>query len=221
MRIKETKLYTYAELSDASKSKARDWWRESRAGDNFFAEYVTDEFHETLKAFGFDVMQRRGPHPVRSTVEWSGFCSQGDGAAFSGQWRAADFKPDALLADRPATYGEPVQTSKENAELHRVAGELRACVDGGLTYASIESKRGFFMSLGDADHNEPERATDARVLFADQKETEVSFIEAARDLAHGFYKALETEYDYQNSDECVAENIIANEYEFTEEGVRS
>lgn len=39
-----------------------------------------------------------------------------------------------------------------------------------------------------------------------------------RAFADWIYRQLETEYDYQNSDEQVDESIIANEYEFTEEG---
>ena len=39
-----------------------------------------------------------------------------------------------------------------------------------------------------------------------------------RDLAHWLYVYLRTEYEWQTSEEQVAENIRCNEYEFTEEG---
>ena len=32
------------------------------------------------------------------------------------------------------------------------------------------------------------------------------------------YRALEKEYEYQNADEQIGENIIANVYDFTEDG---
>lgn len=210
MRIKETKVYSYDELSDAAKDKARDWYRQANVGDCFFAEHITDEFHEVLKAFGFDVIRglaRNGAR--RSNVYWSGFSSQGDGASFSGSWRAADFKPDALLANR-GDIGE----SKEATELHRIAAELRTLIACGLESADVGApSRGFFMTLNSADWGDSEED--------EHDDGEEAFITCARDLAHGFYRALEAAYDYQNSDECVAESIIANEYEFTEEGARA
>lgn len=234
MREIVTKVYTYAELSDAAKARARDWLREANAGDNFFAEHVTDQFHEALKALGFDPYVRAGryldprdPRAVRSTLEWSGFWSQGDGAAFGGTWRAADFAPGKLLADRPATYERDgkTETSKGNAELHRIAGELKACKAAGMTFAALRtSHRGFHMSVDSAEHDQPDEfETDAaeedyRDACTDSEER---FITAARDLAHQFYKDLEAEYEYQNSDDAIAESIEANEYEFTEDGERA
>lgn len=213
MRIKETKIYTYAELSDAAKAKARDWLREANAGDNFFAEHVTEEFHETLKALGFDVAKRG--------ISWSGFWTQGSGAAFTGKWYASQFAPGKLLADRPVSWeareGREAGTSKENAELHRIAAELRECKKAGVTFASIDNHyRGFHMRLAECEWGDEETPQDATGAQLDA--VEARFIVAARDLAHAFYKALEAEYEYQNSDERIAESITANEYEFTEDG---
>lgn len=219
MRIIETKVYTYAELSDEAKAKARDWYREASAGDNSFAEFVTDDFHETLKALGFDV--------GREDVAWSGFWSQGDGAAFSGTWRASDCDPTQLLDNRPQVYptenGENA-TNKENVELHRIAAEILACKAAGMTFANIKaSHRGFFMSLDSAEHEQEKEywSDDERDEYTAMcADNETRFIEAARDLASAFYRALKAECTYQNSNERVAETIEANEYEFTEEGKR-
>lgn len=215
MRIIETKVYKYEELSDDAKAKARDWYREANADDNYFAEHITDDFAETLKAFGFDVIEGTARNGARrSTIVWSGFSSQGAGAGFSGSWCASEFKPEALLADRPPVWPESSggHACPANAELHRIASELRKCANAGLTGADISVSRDFFMCLestcyGDCDEDSPNEHSEC-------------FIEAARDLAHGFYSALEAEYDWQNADEQVADNIIANEYEFTEEGER-
>lgn len=46
MRTIETRVFTYSELSDSAKSNARDWYRDSSAGDNFFAECVYDDAAE-------------------------------------------------------------------------------------------------------------------------------------------------------------------------------
>lgn len=42
-----------------------------------------------------------------------------------------------------------------------------------------------------------------------------------RDVANWGERLLTGEYEYRNSDECVTENIRANEYEFTEDGNRA
>ena len=39
-----------------------------------------------------------------------------------------------------------------------------------------------------------------------------------KDLADWYYAKLENEYEYQNSDECIRETIISNEYDFLESG---
>jgi hypothetical protein len=227
MKTISTDVYTYAELDANAKEKAREWWMQAGAGDTDWADYVECDFHETLKALGFDPFVHTGSYlsandarARRSTVTWSGFWSQGDGAAFGGTWRASDFAPDALLKNRPASWGPtPGLTeggeSKENAELHRIAGEIRACVDAGLTFARLETPyRGFHMSLASSEFVEGdiERSGDAEI--------DETFIEAARDLARAFYKALEAEYEYQHSEEQIAEAMEANEYTFTVDGRR-
>lgn len=219
MRIIETKVYTYSELSDDAKAKARDWLRNAQAGDNSFAEFVTDDFHEVLAALGFDVDKKRG-------LSWSGFWSQGDGASFSGSWRASDCDPAKLLADRPATYEHDgkVETSKGNVELHRIAAEILAVKAAGASYAHVTGKDrwGFHMSLDELEWSDETPATDdADADVATLRAWENRFIEAARDLARMFYKSLEAEWEYQNSDAAIAESIEANEYEFTEEGARA
>jgi hypothetical protein len=222
-------VFQYAELSDKAKERARDWWREASAGDNFFAEFATDDFRETLKALGFDI-QRTGrylaPNDPRAgdTIQWSGFWSQGDGASFSGTWRASDCDPAALLADRPGVW--PVESGghecPSNVELHRIAGEILACKAAGLTFVRLAQSGRYShemtMSIDDAEWREDAPGVDDADVTAPMQGR---FLDAARDLARAFYKALEAEYDYQNSDEQIAETIIANEYEFTAEGKRA
>ena len=52
------------------------------------------------------------------------------------------------------------------------------------------------------------------------RDDELELTGALRAFADWIYRQLETEYNYQNSDEQVAETIKANEYEFTVEGER-
>ena len=54
----------------------------------------------------------------------------------------------------------------------------------------------------------------------DTSEVEEAIEEALSDFALWIYKQLQKEYEYQNSNDAVAETIAANEYEFDSEGVR-
>ncbi len=51
-----------------------------------------------------------------------------------------------------------------------------------------------------------------------EREVEDVISQALRDFAHWIYRQLETEYDYQTSDDQISEMIEANEYEFDETG---
>ena len=53
------------------------------------------------------------------------------------------------------------------------------------------------------------------------REHEEELTEATRALMKAFYRSLEEAYDYNNSDEQVAETIVANEYEFLASGKRA
>jgi hypothetical protein len=227
-RTKTITLYQFDELSDKAKEKARDWYRQ--AGDNYFAEHTTDEFKETLAALGFSVGKGRN-----DGICWSGFSSQGDGAAFNSSWYASDFdkggKLTALLADRPAVFKDG-ETCKSNVELHRIAGVLREIVakcpesSGSTTTSRGNNMRAEFDSSSD------ERIEELRNLITSASDVNLqqeldtlesgdmadAFKEACTDLADWFYRALETEYEWQNADEQVDDAMRANEYEFTQEG---
>jgi hypothetical protein len=57
--------------------------------------------------------------------------------------------------------------------------------------------------------------------YRDVSAVEDDVTELMRDFARWIYRALEREYDYQNSDEAVDEMIRANGYEFEEDGARA
>lgn len=51
-------------------------------------------------------------------------------------------------------------------------------------------------------------------------DAEETVIEALRDLARWLYRQFQVEYDHLTSDEVIEEEIIVNEYTFTEAGRR-
>ncbi len=217
MRTITTNLYQFDELSDKAKDKARDWYREASAGDNFFAEAVTDDFKEVLKACGFSLNTRRGSGDA---LYWSLGYSQSDGASFGASWQASAVDVAAMRADRPAEYTD-------------ADGKVRPCKSNQRTLALLDSfealKLNYPGAYGSTDASsrgsyqvDTTASSDDESLIEGTLEELASDFEACcRDLAHAYYQALREEHEYQNSDESIDENIRANEYEFTAEGERS
>jgi hypothetical protein len=73
MRIIETKVFTYDELSDAAKQKARDWYTN---GFEFIPDSVIEDAQEIADILGVSDCK----------VFYSGFGSQGDGACINGKY---------------------------------------------------------------------------------------------------------------------------------------
>lgn len=217
MRTIETKVFQYDELNERAQARARDWWREASAGDDFIFEQPTEEFRELLAILGWHVDAKRG-------ITWSGFWSQGDGAAFGGTWYAADVdaaKVTAWMADRPRSFERDGKTEvcRANVRWHDAIEPILAlrrkfpCGSG-----SVALGRGNNILRNSFEYDNEE--TGESLTGAAVEEAERALCEAATDLASAFYRALEEEYEWANADEQVADNIRANEYEFTEEGRR-
>jgi hypothetical protein len=73
MRIIETKVYLYNELSDAAKQKARDWYTN---GLEFIPDGVIGDAKQMAVILGV----------TDCKVFYSGFWSQGDGACINGDY---------------------------------------------------------------------------------------------------------------------------------------
>ena len=193
MRIEALHIYTYEELSDEAKAKARDWYRKN--DDDEYSEFVIDDAKEVAALMGWEI----------DKVYYSGFWSQGDGACFEGIMRYN--KGCAKL----------VKAYTNDAELNRIAKAwqdlqrqnfyaLRASVKHRGHY---QHEMCTVFDCGDTRHN---------YGWLQNPEAEDDIKEIARDFMRWIYKRLESEYEYSVSDEVVAENIIANGYEFTEDG---
>lgn len=214
-RIKQTTIFTYDELSPEAQSRARDWYRTTDTGDNFYAEAPTDDFKEVAKACGFQIGGRNPNNRGDKGIYWEGFSHQGSGASFTGSWSAACVDVRAELADRPAVVDGTLYES--NLRLREVLeGFAELAKDEPTGYGNVTaSNRGHSMAC-DYDIDD-----ESELSRADTEERADTFKELCLDLADWFYRALEAEYEYVNSDDVVAETLRANEYEFTADGVRS
>lgn len=212
MRDITTTVYQYAELNEEARERARDWYRQISSDDMFWSESPTEDFLELLKACGWDVDSKRG-------LQWSGFSSQGDGAAFKGSWHADLCKPDAWLADRPAAFTDSDgkgQTCEHNKRYHEAVAEIVALAAAHPgSWGAVDHGRSNFIQVDsfNVEEFEDDEPADLNALAYE-------LAEAARSLAQAFYWNLEAEWEYQNSDDVVADTIACNEYEFTPDGRR-
>lgn len=195
--IKETEVFTFSELSDSAKEKARDWYRAT----GFYYEWwgcVYEQYTTACELFGLDI----------SRIMFSGFWSQGDGASFTGTY---SYKKGALQAlkkefpqwteihdickrlmqmQKPNFYGVNVDISQNGRYCHEMTMGFSVSV-----YIKGSGER----------YNIPQGLEDdCAAIF--------------RDLARDIYKSLEAEYEWLNSDAQIEEAILCNEYQFTEDG---
>lgn len=199
MKTIQENILTYNELSDEAKAKARDWFREASRDDTFYTDCVIDNMKEVAVELGIEI----------DKIYFSGFSSQGDGAMFIGRFRLEDVNYGAL---ETYPYKGLLQIGRGLAEIQGIAS------DKGVTVSGVTSHRGrYFDELSmtvslDVDADDWEVADEFSRDYSDK------ITELLRDFACFIYRELEREYDYSMSDEAVSENIIANEYEFYEDG---
>lgn len=208
-------LYTYSELDDAGKERARDWWISSM-GTEDYADYTIKDAAEIAERLGVRLKTR----PVKligggtrhdACIWWSGFSCQGDGASFEGTFTSTGTALEQVKAHAPV-----------DAELHRIAEALDSVhASLGTPLSARITTRGsyahsaamdFEFCLPELGYDEDDPANLAEAVKAAKK--------ALRSFADWIYKQLEDEYIYQTSKEAVAEAMEANGYTFTEDGVR-
>lgn len=171
MRIKETKVYQYDELSEKAKEKARDWFREASSGDEWWESTYEDAERVGIKIFSFD-------------IDRGNYC---EGKFICGGEEAAH---------------KIEKEHGETCETYKTAKAYLAARDKIISEAKKDANGDF----------EDERELDAAL-----DECEAEFLKS---ILEDYRIILQKEYEYQNSDEVVAENIRANEYEFSENGKR-
>lgn len=203
----ERTLFKFEELGDAAKEKARDWYRE---GDQF--EFSTEFIYEDTYRMGALMGINLDTRPVKlmgggtrynPCIYFSGFSSQGDGACFEGSYRYAKGGVSAVKAEC------------NDEELIRIATGLQA-----VQRQNFYRLRATCAHRGHYYHSGCMRVEveDCESQYRDLKDAEDEVTQLLRDFADWVYKRLEDEYEYTQSDAACDEGIIANDYEFTEDG---
>lgn len=206
MRTIETELYQYDELGDEAKETAREWFSRHVFNESCDWEFVYEDAATCADILGLDLRQRRvtlvgGGHRYEPSIYFSGFWNQGDGANFEGHYHYAKGAAKKIREHAP-----------QEEELHRIADALQD-VQRRCFYRLVADckPRGRYFDMDVEVYDKEERYRDIGTAEEDIREL-------MNDFAHWIYERLEAEYDYQTSEECIAESIRCNEYEFTEDG---
>ncbi len=202
----EKTYYTFDELSDKAKEKARDWYRETMEFDD---ESTIDDFCEIAKLIGVDLKTETvrlygGGSRQKPCVYFSGFSCQGDGACFEGWYYYRKGAAKAVKAYAP-----------HDKELHRIVDELQAVQKEhfyALTAKMEHSGSYYHSGYMSVD------VEDGRNSWRDIGDAEGEIRQLMRDLADWLYRSLKSSYEFEMSDESVDDCIMCNEYEFDENG---
>lgn len=243
-------VYKFDELSDSAKEKAREWFRGTDCQDfhDVHGESVIEDFCEIAGHLGFDIsaddVEWSGFSSQGDGASFTGvftlsdmnpeaLSAWGKGETIEACLRdALSFRKDALRF-----YGEVLRCLPFGPQgmLEKGAwGQWRYAFTKNQTPNRVSVSRSssrysheYTMQVDSAD----DWADDIRYFMGDREYDECGVDDAckrfasaiqefARSMAQNLYRALEREYEYQNSDDVTDENIRTNGYEFTEEGER-
>jgi len=204
MRTVEKTLYKYEELSDRAKQKARECYLEGGLDYSWWEDSYED-FARVAEILGITLSQRSvplmsGKCRYEPEIYFSGFYHQGSGSSFFGTYGYAKGAVAKIKKYAP-----------QDEELHRIAQGLQDV-----------QRRHFYRLTADItsvrDHYIRVEVVDSENPYRDIGDAEDDVRELMNDFNDWMFKRLQDEYEYLTSDEAVEESIIANEYEFDEEG---
>ena len=217
-----TTVYTFEELQKLGDKqaieRAADWLRQGIVDGDWY-DITIDEWKRWLSAVGFE----------DAKIAFSGFSSQGDGASFTSDVDVA--KLATFLAKTPAaTEGLADENDAAIAAyvVHKLGGwsaePKLARVAWLVNYLSAKVTRTShhychyntcdFASELTGGNRKTERVESLCNEFDERAEL------LREHLSKEIYRDLQTQYDYLQSDESIAEFAEANEYTFTSSGVR-
>ena len=206
-----TTVYRLEELAEGAKDRARAWYR--RGGfDHDWYDAVYEDFQRIAEILGIRLKTRvsrlvSGRTREDPCIWFTGFWSQGDGAAWEGSYSYRKSAAAELRAYAP-----------QDQTLHRIAETLQAAQRQNFYQLRAEvSHRGTYYHAFTMAVSVTRDSSAAAEVIGD---AEAVITEALRDLANWLYHQLEQEYDHLTSDEAMDETLVVNGYTFTEEGRR-
>lgn len=215
----------YADLDDKAKTKAREWMAGTAFNDSCDWDHIYTDAVEVGALMGIQIASRAGTTHGGKTytepdINFSGFCSQGDGACYSGTLHTEDMAGAVEKVKAEYQTDEVLHALALDAEtihgliaVHAMADAL--CPVDEVSDSFIECYVGMHITITGSDHRGfSTKATNANCPEDIDKLLD-DFVDA---FATWIYDQLEAEHDYQTSDEATVETIEANDYDFDEYG---
>jgi len=230
MRTEKIGIYTFGELSDEAKEKARQWYRDWSMDDEW---WDFEDFTAITECLGFEISMRlktysRGESRQALMINWQGFSTQGSGASFSAIFRIRDglrapqrileYCNDEKLIGIAGTLAEACQKFIAETGDYMLDSAVkikqsssRYCHENTM-FSSGELLNDVSYAMGDKYPDDDLELRDAC------DDLECAVLDEAKNLARWLYRSLEDEYNYRNSDEAVDESILENNHEFYADG---
>lgn len=183
-------MFKFADLSAEAKATAIDANRYVLVVDNFWSEFLVDDFVEELENIGFRDVE----------INWSGFSSQGDGASFTSGWiNIEKFLRSQKCFSKFRRYMPNGETLEYSAKIER---------HNGSRYYHENSV--YVSDSWDVVNTDKQEAMIHGILdiigeFVKCKSREI-------------YRELEKAHDANTTDEAIADFLENNEYIFDEDG---
>lgn len=203
-RVIETTVFTVNELTPEAFKKAHERYCNKGLGYDWW-DFIFSDFTEIANILGIDIATLRN----EPSIYFRGFCSQGDGACFAGDYAYAK-----------GSVAKIKEYAPKDTVLHQIAIDLRE-VQRRYFYkvvASVSQPSGHYVhekSVSiDVMHDTEAPYGGDRIKDADQKQVE----KCLERLMQWLYKSLEKENEYLMSEEYFKQDAEANGWEFKENG---
>lgn len=199
MRTQEITIFSFEELTPKAQQRAIEKNRDINVNFENWSELIIEEGTKTALAAGFTIKQ----------IYFSGFWSQGDGAMFEyigleGETLKNEFIEGLNLSDMRKNWLKD--------SVYASAGGRHS----GRYYHENSCNHSIYWEIDSADLQYLGPFYDLLKSYAEQFEEFI--IEKYKNLCRDIYKNLSNYYDELISDECIKDTLIANDYEYTQEG---
>lgn len=211
--------FTYDELNAEAQEhaleKARyrdhgyDWW------DCIYEDAVRIGALLGISIDTYTVKTSRGREYQETCIFFSGFCSQGDGACYTGHYSQP--KHDVVkVVTEYAPQDEELKRIAEGLTVLQVTARMKY---GGHVSAIVTTSSGYYSHSGTMNFN-ISHDNDASSRYGnDFADIESDLTQLLRDFADWIYKQLEAEDEYMHSEEYIVEGFRADDNKFDEDGV--
>lgn len=192
MRKIEVNLYKFKELPEKIQEKVLNKNRYIETENNW-DDYILEEETENLKKYGF----------LDCKIHYTGFCSQGDGACFD----CSDFDIDLLINNSDLSQ-------KEKNQLKKIKDYLNINIYKKSHLHHYYHKKTRYIEIEFCNNSDKEYSKIKKLIEKFEKDIEQTRL----NLCYEIYKKLENEYENIISDEYIADLLVNEECEFTENG---